>query len=276
MLPLFGRSSKGALIVKPLVQFVFEQLYDAGIRDFCFVIGRGKRSIADHFTQERQYASSLKGSDAERQKADLADFYRRLDDSSLTWVNQARPIGFGHAVLQARRVVSDQPFLVHAGDTYIVSKDNMHLTRLISGFCDEKAEAIFLLKKMTDVSRRGIAQTTMTGENMFVVHRVEEKPDRSFSNLAIEPVYIFTSSIFDCLQKLKPGRDNEIQLTDGIELLVESGKKVLAVGLCESDMRFDIGNPESYWEALRESYNASQGVSKTPRSSSSVRDEVAL
>jgi dTDP-glucose pyrophosphorylase len=136
----------------------------------------------------------------------------------------------------------------------------MHLKKLITGFYEEKPEAIFLLKKMADVRRRGIAQTTMIRDNMFMVHRVEEKPDHPFSNFAIEPVYIFKRSIFDCLQKLRPGRDNEVQLTDGIQLLAESGRKVLAVGLTESDLRLDIGNPESYWEALRESFNVSQQV----------------
>jgi UTP--glucose-1-phosphate uridylyltransferase len=105
MLPLFAPSANGALSVKPLVQLVFEQLYDVGIRDFCFVIGRGKRSIADHFTPDRQYTSTLERTGDERLMADLADFYRRLGDSNLTWVNQTRPIGFGDAVLQAQRIV---------------------------------------------------------------------------------------------------------------------------------------------------------------------------
>lgn len=260
MLPLFAPSAKGALTLKPLVQLVFEQLYDVGIRDFCFVIGRGKRSIADHFTPDRRYVSTPERNGDERLMADLADFYRRLDDSNLTWVNQARPVGFGHAVLQAQKVVGDQSFLVHAGDTYIISPDNIHLKRMMTGFYEQNPEAIFLLKRMSDVRRRGIAETTMIGENMFLVQRVEEKPDHPFSNLAIEPVYIFRRSIFGCLQELRPGRDNEVQLTDGIQLLVESGKRVVAVGLTESDLRLDIGNPESYWEALRESFTASQRV----------------
>lgn len=258
MLPLFAPSAGGRLALKPIVQLIFEQLYDVGIRDFCFVIGRTKRAISDHFTEDREFLSDLEKAGNERLVGDLADFYRRLDDSNLTWVNQARPIGFGHAVLRAKKVVGDSDFLVHAGDTCIISNEHSHLRRLIGTFLQEKCEAAFLLKEMADVRERGVAEARQIGEGLFSVQRVIEKPDLPPSNLAIEPIYTFKSSIFDCLQEVRPGTGSEIQLTDAIQLLIEAGKKVLAMSLLRSDLRLDIGNPESYWQALQESFRVSR------------------
>lgn len=266
MLPLFAPSAEGGMTLKPIVQLIFEQLYDAGIRDFCFVIGRTKRAISDHFTEDRGFLSDLEKTGNKRAIVDLADFYRRLDDSNLTWVNQSRPIGFGHAVLRAKKVVGDSDFLVHAGDTYIVSKAHSHLQRLMRAFLNEGCEAAFLMKEMADVRQRGVAEATKIDKSLFLIQRVVEKPHRAPSNLAIEPVYIFTSCILDYLQRVRPGKAGEIQLTDAIQLLVEAGKKVLAVRLTASDSRLDIGNPENYWEALQESFRASQRPIKAGKS----------
>ena len=158
MLPLFAPCAQGVLTVKPIAQLVFEQLYDVGIRDFIFVIGRGKRAIADHFTEDREYLSQLgrsavsisvksrtgatfqitpRKSTYGQLVADLEEFYSRLADSNLIWVNQPSPTGFGQAVLKAQNVVSDRPFLVHAGDTYIMSQDNSHLRRLMAAFSQD-------------------------------------------------------------------------------------------------------------------------------------------
>jgi UTP--glucose-1-phosphate uridylyltransferase len=265
MLPVFALSLAGVRTVKPLVQLVFEQLFDIGIRRFCFVIGRGKRSIADHFTQDRAFLSELKGTSGGQSMADLEEFYRRLDDSTLMWVNQPKPIGFGDAVLRAQRAVGDQPFIVHAGDTYIMSVGNSHLRRLIQAFRQEEPEAIFLLKKLPNVRDRGVVEGTRIKKNLFSVQRVVEKPEHPRSHLAIEPVYIFRPSIVDRLEKSEPGKDGEIQLTDGIQLLIQSGKKVLALSLQELDSRLDIGNPTSYWKALEQSFRKSQPTANTPQ-----------
>src|SRR4029077_6501330 len=107
MLPVFAKEG-GELCIKPLVQLVFEQLFDFGIREFCFVVGRGKRAIEDHFSPDDDYLKRLTVQDktASTHQAATASalekFYRRIDRASLMWVNQPVPLGFGHAVLQAR------------------------------------------------------------------------------------------------------------------------------------------------------------------------------
>ena len=110
------------MAVKPVVQLVFEQLYDAGLREFCYVVGRGKRGIEDHFTPDANCIRTLEGMGKNGQASDLEDFYEKLDTSTTMWVNQPEPKGFGNAVLMAQPFVQNERCLVHAGDSCIISK----------------------------------------------------------------------------------------------------------------------------------------------------------
>ena len=254
MLPIFAPSENGNIIVKPLVHLIFEQLYDAGIREFVFIIGRGKRVIEDHFTQDLDYTLHLNVQGKNHLAADLSAFYRRLDDSNLVWINQPKPLGFGDAVLRAKKTLGDEEFLVHAGDTYIVSAQNEHLHGLLEAFETKIPEVIFIVKQMTDVSQRGVMEGRELSLGFYQVGAVVEKPEYAVSNLAIEPVYLFRPSIFDALEKARPCKSGELHLTDGIQMIIESGKKVIAWRLYDESLRFDIGDPEGYWEALRLSH----------------------
>ena len=107
---------------------------------------------------------------------------------------------------------------------------------------------------MIDVRERGVMEGQQKPDGTYAVERVVEKPDRPTSNLGIEPIYLFRSSIFEALAKTQPGKDGELQLTDAIQELVASGKEVVAWRLSDSDLRLDIGTPESYWDAQKSSY----------------------
>ncbi|MEM2507237.1 MAG: hypothetical protein QXF61_09375, partial [Nitrososphaeria archaeon] len=114
MLPLFSSGRNGDLLLKPVLQFIFEQLYDLGFREFCFVVGRGKRSIEDHFTPDYNYMELLKGKNKVNLVKNLEEFYQKVEKSIIFWVNQPEPRGFGHAVLMAEPFIGQEPFLVHA------------------------------------------------------------------------------------------------------------------------------------------------------------------
>jgi dTDP-glucose pyrophosphorylase len=165
-------------------------------------------------------------------------------------------------VLRGRAAIGDDNFLVHAGDTYIVSERNMHHRRLARAFEETKADAVFLVNKMKDPRDRGIVDGVRIGKGLYSVKRVVEKPKVPFSDLAIEPVYLFRSSIFDSLKETKPGKESELQLTDAIAGLVAIGRIVCASELPPGDFRLDIGGPRSYWEALGRSYNFATRKSK--------------
>jgi len=95
-------------------------------------------------------------------------------------------------------------------------------------------------------------------EDVWIVEKVEEKPEKPWSNIAILPVYIFEPVIFDCLSSITPGKGGELQLTDGIECLCEGVRKVMAVKLPNHIPRLDIGTPQTFWEALEISYKLSK------------------
>jgi len=254
MLPIFARLAKGDVGVKPLLQLVFEQLYDGGFREFCFVVGRGKRTIEDHFMPDFNCVSLLKSRGKGEQASDLEGFYLKLKTSTIIWVNQPEPKGFGDAVLLAQPFVQNQPCLVHAGDTYIISENAGHLKLLIDAYNRLKADAAFLVQKMEDPRQYGVIEAEEMEKGVYRVLAAVEKPEKPPTNLAIMPIYVFRPVIFEELEKTAPGKGGEVQLTDAIQRLVDRGLKVCAVQLNPSEVRLDIGSPETYWEALSLSY----------------------
>ncbi len=253
MLPLFA-SDGGTLCLKPAVQQIFEQLFDLGLREFCFVVGKGKRAIEDHFTPDREYIQGLNVHGKTLQALQLGRFYDRIEESTILWVNQPEPRGFGHAILQAEPVVDEQPFLVHAGDTYIASASSPIHRRLLRAHFNNTADATITIQQVEDPRQYGVAEIHRLSSKRIEVRGVEEKPKRPKSNLAIMPLYIFDAAIFESLKKTKKDRLGEIQLTGAIQGLIDSGRKVQAVNLRPDDLRLDIGTPETYWEALESSY----------------------
>lgn len=255
MLPLFA-SERGALCLKPAVQLIFEQLYDLGLREFCFIVGKGKRAIEDHFTPDPNYIRQLNDHGKGLQAVQLGQFYDRIEKSTILWINQPEPRGFGHAVLQAEPLIRDETFLVHAGDTYITSTSSPIHSRLLKAHFDNVADVTLTVQAVPDPRQYGVAEVQKSGSEHLEVLNVEEKPARPKSNLAIMPLYIFTRTIFESLKKTRKDRMGEIQLTDAIQGLLDSGRKVQAISLSPDDLRLDIGTPETYWEALELSYHS--------------------
>ncbi|MCP8310253.1 MAG: hypothetical protein L6N95_04275 [Candidatus Methylarchaceae archaeon HK01B] len=252
MLPVFA-SYDESLCIKPLVQLVFEQLFDTGYREFCFVVGRNKRAIEDHFTPDRRYVEQLDNKGKNRQASLLESFYRKVEATTMVWINQPEPLGFGHAVQLTKPFVGTYPILVHAGDTYIISRENYHLKRLVEEHNKTKADATIALQEIPDPRSHGVAEVVEEAKELMI-KGVEEKPERPRTNLAIMPLYIFEPIIFRALEATQPGKGGEIQLTDGIQKLIEWGLRVNAIKLKEDEIRLDIGTPETYWAALSLSY----------------------
>jgi len=257
LLPLFAKTNSGSLCVKPLLQMIFEQLYDYGFREFCFVIGRGKRVVEDHFTVDRNFIRQLNTKGNHELALSLEQFYRKLEDSVILWINQHEPKGFGHAVLTAKPFIRDEPFLVYAGDTYIISNADP-ITRLIKLHKRRKTDVTLLLKEVENPKQYGVAEVQETRSEAFSVTSVIEKPEKPPTNLAIMPIYIFNPIIMNILERVLPGLRGEIQLTDGIQKLIDKGLKVQAIKLNNDEIRLDVGNPETYWEALAISYKHSK------------------
>jgi UTP--glucose-1-phosphate uridylyltransferase len=257
MLPVFASTSNGQKCLKPVLQLVFEQLYGLGFREFYFVIGREKRAIEDHFTPEFGYVTMLQGKGKSGPAEELNNFYRKIENSNIVWVNQPEPRGFGDAVLRAATFAGGESVLVHAGDTYVTPDG--YLRNLIKTYEELNADAVCVLQEVEDPKQYGIAEIGEPVGNAYRVKKVIEKPEKPTTNLAIMPMYVFHPIIFKALKEIPLGKGNEIQLTDGIQKLIDWGLKVYAIKLSSSDIRLDIGTIETYWDALRLSYHYTKG-----------------
>ncbi len=249
MLPVFARGKNGELCLKPIVQLVFEQLYQVGFREFCFVVGRGKRAIEDHFTPDFSYVSMLDSRGKNGVAEDLESFYKMVDSSTLVWINQSQPRGFGDAVLKVKAFVGDESFLVHAGDSHFLSRNSDHLRRLMRMGEELKADASFLVQEVEDPRRYGVVVGEKLADGVVRVKCLAEKPEKPMSNLAIMPVYVFHSMILKTLESTAVGHGGEVQLTDGIQKMVDMGLNVYGIMVGADEVRLDIGSPDSYWEA---------------------------
>jgi UTP--glucose-1-phosphate uridylyltransferase len=261
MLPLFCLGTSGDIVLMPILQRIFEQLFDHGAREFYFIVGKSKRAVQDHFGPDSEYVQYLNYHDKEILGLQLEDLYKKVSDSFLIWVNQPEPKGFGDAVLRAEGLIGNEPFLVVAGDTYVISEKGI-IHRLFRAHLNSKASATLTLKQVSDPRQFGVADVLDNGDGTFLVHRVVEKPAKPTSNLAIMAIYAFDTHIMEALKAVPPGQGGEIQLTDGIQKLIESGRTVQAIKMDATDHVLDIGTPESYWEALEFSYHYYRSRSK--------------
>ena len=256
MLPIFMGDPLQGLSVKPFLQAVYEQLCEIGIEQFCFVVGRGKRAIEDHFTPDRRFIASLDSKGKNSLAQAMEDFYRRIEKSVIIWVNQPEPKGFGDSVLKAEPLIAAEDFIVHAGDTYIISDQSSHLRHLLEIHEEKRADATFILQEVEDPRSYGVAEVTESEPEILLVKRVVEKPEKPPSKFAIMPIYVFDPVIFKAIKNIAPGKGGELQLTDAIQKLIDWGLNVYAVKMKPGEVRLDIGTPETYWEALEASYRA--------------------
>lgn len=250
MLPLLVKGGNGNLYLKPLLQVLFENLFDANFREFFFITGRGKRSIEDHFTVDYEFLRYLMIHNGNYSVQELDAFYEKIRKASVVFVNQSEPRGFGHAILCAKSPVGETNFLVHAGDDLVISKQNEYLQKMITTFEEKKAAAVFCVEEVEDPSRYGVVIGRDLGNNIISVDKVIEKPKIPPSKLAIVAIYLFSHEIFEAIEQTTTDSNNEIQLTNAIQRLIETGRSVYAVKLGPDEERIDIGTPLSYLDAL--------------------------
>lgn len=251
MLPIFVKKDGGRLRLKPMLQAVFEQLHDTGFREYGFIVGRGKRAIEDHFSPDEGFIEYLRNKNKAELAEELQGFYKKINDSIIVFINQPQPKGFGDAVYQAKIFTQNEPFLLHAGDDIILSKNSDHLKRLMEKFDDYDADAMFLVEEVEDPGKYGVMVGNEIKSGIFKVTEVVEKPKKPPSNLAIIALYIFKPSIYQAIEKVGSKGGVEVELTDAVELLINWGRDVYALKLQRDERRIDIGSPETYLETLK-------------------------
>jgi len=246
MLPYCVKSHDGKPILKPILQVIYESIYNFGIREFCFVVGRSKRSIEDYFLTDQTNSNILKNKE-------LIEFFKKVQKCHIAYVQQSSQKGFGDAVLKAKLFVGNDNFLLHAGDDVILSRNNNHLKRLEKAFLDNDADIAFLVNRVRDPRPYGVIEGRKIKTGILRVKNLEEKPSKPKSNLAVIATYLFKPSIFKILEKIKPDYKGEIQLADAVKEIIKNGK-TFAVELKSGEKRVDVGTPESYVKCLNESF----------------------
>ncbi|MDT2813646.1 UTP--glucose-1-phosphate uridylyltransferase GalU [Vagococcus carniphilus] len=226
------------IVDKPTIQFIVEEAIKSGIEDILIVTGKAKRPIEDHFDSNIELETNLR----QKGKDDLLQLVEETTGLNMHFIRQSHPLGLGHAVLQAKSFVGDEPFVVMLGDDLM--SDEVPLTKqLIDNYdrTDSSTIAVMEVPK-EDVSKYGIiAPGQEVEKGLFSVNNFVEKPavEDAPSNMAIIGRYLLTPQIFDILANQKPGAGNEIQLTDAIDTLNKT-QRVFAHNF--TGTRYDVGD----------------------------------
>lgn len=248
MLPIVSQG-----LIKPILHLIVEQLYSSGINKIFLITGREKRAIEDHFSQNYSLIEELSSKKYITQM--LQDFYDILSKINISYINQPRPEGFGAAVQLAENYVNTtESFFLTSGDSIVFSLTEGHSTdfinRLMTVHKTHNADATLAFFKTEDVSKYGVILGDEMEDGVIKVKKVIEKPKEPISNLAVVGKYAFKPIIFHALKKIGFGVGQEKQLTDAIEWLIEKGFKVIAIPLKADEVYLDIGNPQTYVEAV--------------------------
>lgn len=235
------------IVDKPMIQYAIEEAQRCGIREFIIITGKNKRSIEDHFDSAWELEETLK----RKGKKSLLQEIRRLNHLHFAYVRQREPLGLGHAILCSKPFVSDEPFAVLLSDDIIDPDDNL-LGEMLRCYQRYQAPVLALQKvKYEEVFRYGIVRGREIKKNLFKIEDLVEKPvpSQSPSNIAIIGRYILTPEIFPFLEKISPGKDGEVQLTDALKALLKSED---IYGYLFEGKRYDAGDKLGFLQATVE------------------------
>lgn len=238
-LPVTKSVPKGLLPIldKPMLQYVVEEAAEAGIEQVIIVTSPGKESIASYFQPQPDLDSRLSDS------PELLDKVRHASNlARVSFVIQEQPLGLGHAVLTAREAVGDEPFVVILPDDIVVHTPGVVAQMVeVSQRYNAGVVAVEPMPWET-VQNYGVVDAVSAGERLHKIRGLVEKPKREDapSNLSIVGRYILPPEIFQCLERTKPGAKGEIQLTDGLLMLLEQAELFAYEFL---GTRYDGGTP---------------------------------
>jgi UTP--glucose-1-phosphate uridylyltransferase len=232
------------IVDTPTIQYIVAEAVAAGVRDVILVCARGKDSIVDHFDIAPELEAHLERtgkSELRRQMREIAQM------ANVVTVRQQEPLGLGHAVLCARDVVGDEPFVVMLGDD-VIDAAVPGAKQLADCFERHGLATIALMEvPPAETSMYGIAAGSRVDDRTIRIDRIVEKPkENPPSNLAVIGRYVLPSRIFEILERSTPGVGGEIQLTDALAVLArEEG----LLGYRFEGDRYDAGDRFGYVKA---------------------------
>ena len=236
---------------KPLVQYGVEEAMAAGMTDICFVTGKHKRAIEDHFDDNFELDTHISGTPVEQSLNDIRELMQRC---RFTYTRQPKLRGPGHAVMLGEVLTGQEPFGVVLADDLCLGSSRGALQQLVEVYQHYQCSVVAVQRVPKHlVNRYGIISGNRVSEGLYDVDSLVEKPspEDAPTNLGIVGRYILTPSIFHALSKVRPGVSGEIQLTDAIDCLA-GNERVLAYEL--EGKRFDCGSLEGVVAATNYCY----------------------
>ncbi|MDK2804112.1 MAG: UTP--glucose-phosphate uridylyltransferase [Peptostreptococcaceae bacterium] len=233
------------IVDKPTLQYIIEEAVASGIKEILIITGRNKKSIEDHFDKSVELELELE----HKGKLDLLEMVRNISNMiNIHYIRQKEPNGLGHAIHCAKSFIGDEPFAVMLGDD-VVDAEKPCLKQLIEAY-EEYHTTILGVQQVAneDVDKYGIVEGKYIENGIYKVKDLIEKPDieTAPSNIAILGRYIITPEIFDILENTKPGKNGEIQLTDGLKALCKNQAMYAYVF---EGKRYDVGDKLGFLEA---------------------------
>ncbi|MFW2488439.1 UTP--glucose-1-phosphate uridylyltransferase GalU [Clostridium chromiireducens] len=237
------------IVDKPTIQYIIEEAIASGIEEILIITGRNKKCIEDHFDKSIELEIELE----KNHKDELLDLVKNISDMvDIHYIRQKEPRGLGHAILCAKSFVGNEPFAILLGDDIVYNEGKPCLKQLIDCYGEYKTSILGVQSvNPEDVCKYGIVNGIIIEDRVCKVKGLVEKPsiEDAPSNTAILGRYIITSAIFEILENTKPGKGNEIQLTDALKELTKS-EAMYAYNF--EGKRYDVGDKLGFLEATVE------------------------
>jgi len=241
------------LVNKPLVQYGVEEAQEAGMNNFGFVTGRGKRAIADHFDISYELEHQIQGSGKEEL---LSDIRNLIENNTFTFTRQHQMKGLGHAILTGKTLVGDNPFAVLLADDLCMGEEpgNGVLKQMAQLYKQFRCSIVAIQEVPADQTHKyGVIAGEYMKDGLYRITDMVEKPapEDAPSNLAIIGRYILTPDIFEIIENTPPGKNGEVQITDALLTQAKNGC-VLAYKF--KGTRFDCGSVDGFVQATNHVY----------------------
>jgi UTP--glucose-1-phosphate uridylyltransferase len=237
------------IVDKPTIQYIIEEAIASGIEEILIITGRNKKCIEDHFDKSVELEMELE----KQHKTELLELVKDISDMvDIHYIRQKEPKGLGHAIRCAKTFVGNEPFAILLGDDIVYNEEKPCLKQLIDCYNEYKTTILGVQTVAEEnVCKYGIVDGISVEDRVCKVKGLVEKPsiDEAPSNTAILGRYIVTPRIFDILDNTKPGKGNEIQLTDA---LLELIKEEAMYAYNFQGKRYDVGDKLGYLEATIE------------------------
>lgn len=213
------------VVDKPVIQYLVEEAVESGVEEIIFVTGRGKRAIEDHFDISFELEETL----VEKNKQDLLEAVQKIANlAKFSYVRQPMPLGDGHAILQAKHIVGNEPVLILFGDC--LYDCSVPASKQLIETYEKYGDSVIGMSQVEkeEVSKFGVIEGVNLDETTYEIKKMVEKPrlEEAKSNLVAVGKYIITPEVMEILATMKHGKSGEIRLIDAFEIMLDNNRPI--------------------------------------------------